>query len=270
VSEANYNEYLSGDRSADMIPADVSAVVVSHDGFSDVWPGFFGLLFRFWPDLPYPLHLISNHLSFTHKRIIPLRVGDDLSWSETLARGLECISSRFVLLMLEDFFLTAPVDSAHVGHLHAAMVAKGAVYLRLVPLPAADVPCPDMPDIGLIAKGAPYRTSLQIAFWDRLALLNLLRPDESAWDFELKGSRRSDRVSEPFLSVREGISAISYRQVVQRGKWLPDAVRQFRALGVQFDCSSRPVESEIYLLWQTSAPRLFLGRAWRFVTRRSI
>jgi len=87
-----------------MIPADVSAVVVSHDGFSDVWPGFFGLLFRFWPDLPYPLHLISNHLSFPHKRIIPLRVGDDLSWSETLARGLERISSRFVLLMLEDFF----------------------------------------------------------------------------------------------------------------------------------------------------------------------
>ena len=143
-----------------MIPADVSAVVVSHDGFSDVWPGFFGLLFRFWPDLPYPLHLISNHLSFPHKRIIPLRVGDDLSWSETLARGLERILSRFVLLMLEDFFLTAPVDSARVGHLHAAMVAKGAVYLRLVPLPAADVPCPDMPDIGLIAKGAPYRTKV--------------------------------------------------------------------------------------------------------------
>ncbi len=256
--------------STTQLKSDVSAVVVSCDGFADVWPGFFGLLFRFWPDMPYPLHLISNHLTFPDKRITPLRVGDDISWSETLARGLERISSRFVLLTLEDFFLAAPVDTAHVGRLHSAMVAKSAVYLRLVPNPKADVPCPEMPDIGVIAKGAPYRTSLQIAFWDRLALLSLLRRNESAWDFELKGSRRSDQMSEPFLSVCEGISAIPYRHVVRRGKWLPDAVRHFTPLGIAFDFSKRPVESELNLRWQASATRRHLGRVWRFATRRSL
>jgi hypothetical protein len=253
-----------------MIQSDVSAVVVSHDGFADVWPSFFGLLFRFWPDLPYPLHLISNHLSFPDKRIIPLRVGDDLSWSDTVARGLERISSRVVLLMLDDFFLSAPVDTACVARLHATMIAKGAVYLRLRPNPAADVPCLDAPDVGVIAKGASYRTSLQIAFWDRLTLLNLLRRNESAWDFELRGSRRSNEISEPFFSVCDGISAISYRHAVQRGKWLPDAIKHFTPLGIAFDCSKRPIASELSLLWQTSAPRLLLGRAWRFVARRPL
>lgn len=250
--------------------SDVAAVVASFDGFSDVWTGFFLLLFRFWPDMPYPLYLISNHLTFSDERVSTLCVGDDLSWSETLARGLERLSNRFILLILDDFFLTAPVDTAHVRRLHAAMIAKGAIYLRLAPNPAPDVPDPEMPDLGVIAKGAPYRASLQIAFWDRLALLNLLRRNESAWDFELKGSRRSDPIAEPFLSVCAGISAISYRHVVRRGKWLPDAVRHFSPLGIAFDCSKRTVESELYLRWQRSAARLFLGRAWRFVMRQTI
>jgi len=250
--------------------AEVSVVVASHDGFWDVWPGFFDLLFRFWPDLPYPLYLISNHLTFRDGRVTGLLVGDDVSWPETLARGLESISSPFILLFLEDFFLTAPVDTALVARLPAIMVSKGAVYLRLKPNPKPDTVCLDTPHIGVIAKGAPYRTSLQIAFWDRLALLSLLRREESAWDFELKGSRRSDQLVQPFLSVGEGVSIIPYRHVIRRGKLLPEAIRYFSPLGIEFNLHRRPIESEIYLRWQSSFVRRSLGRAWRFVNRRRL
>ncbi|HZC58207.1 MAG TPA: hypothetical protein VE396_19490 [Xanthobacteraceae bacterium] len=249
--------------------SDVSAVVASYDGSADIWPGFFGLLSRFWPDLPYPLYLVSNHLTFPDQRVTALRVGDDLSWSETLARGLERVASRYVLLILDDFFLTASVDTALVSRMHAAMGAKGAAYLRLVPNPAADTPCVDMPGIGTIDKGAPNRTSLQMAFWDRRVLLDLLRREESAWDFEIKGSRRSDALREPFLGVCQGFSAVPYRHVLRRGKLLPDAVRFFAPLGVSFDFSKRRFESELNLRWQASAVRRHLGRAWRIVTRRS-
>ena len=254
----------------DGVGSDVSAVVVSHDRFADVWPGFFALLFRFWPDLPYPLYLISNHITFPDGRVIPLQVGTDLSWSQTLARGLERITSHYVLLMLEDFFLTAAVDTAHIRKLHAAMVSRGAVYLRLIANPKPETPCREQPDIGFIAKGAPYRTSLQMAFWDRRVLLDLLQENESAWDFEIKGARRSDRISGQFLSVCEGISPIAYRHTVLRGKWLPAAIQYFRAQGVTIDISGRPVESELKVRWQASAARRFLGRAWRWVFRRHL
>jgi len=88
------------------------------------------------------------------------------------------------------------------------MINKGAVYLRLTANPRPQTPWPEQKDIGFIAKGAAYRTSLQVAFWDRQVLLDLLEENESAWDFEINGSRRSDRISEPFLSVCEGISPI--------------------------------------------------------------
>ena len=142
--------------------SDVSAVVISHDRYADVWHGFFQLLFRFWRDRPYPLYLISNHLAFPDERVISLQVGDDLSWSQTLARGLERIPSRYVLVMLEDFYLTAPVDTDHIRRLHDAMVATGAALLRLVANPKPDRPHRQLPELGYIDKGAPYRTSLQI------------------------------------------------------------------------------------------------------------
>jgi hypothetical protein len=249
--------------------ADVAAVVASYDGCADIWPGFFSLVSRFWPDLPYRLYLISNHLTLADERVTALRVGDDLSWSETLARGLEKIANRYVLLILDDFFLTAPVDTARVLRMQAAMAAKGAVYLRLAPNPAADAPCADMPEIGTINKGAPYRTSLQMAFWDRRLLLDLLRREESAWDFEIKGSLRSDALDEPFLGVCSDF-AVPYRHVLRRGKLLPDAVRYFASLGVDFDMTKRSMESEFNLRWQASAPRRFCGRVWRLIAGRTL
>jgi len=251
------------------LASDVSAVVLSHDGYADLWPTFFELLFRFWPDLPYPLHLVSNHQTFSDSRVIPVRVGDDRSWSQTLARALDAIPSRYVLLLLEDYFLTGPVDTAHIARLHATMVELGAVYLRLAPAPKPDSPCPGFSHIGFIAKGAPYRSSLQVAFWKRSALLGLLRQDETAWDFELKGSRRSDQITDPFLSVYDGY-ALPYRHTVRRGRWIPGAIRQFAMLGIAFNSTSRPTESEIYARWEDSWARRFLGKTWRFVMRRKL
>ncbi len=220
-------------------------------------------MFRFWPDLPYPLYLISNHLAFPDHRVTTLRVGDDLSWSETLARGLERVTTRHILLLLDDFFLTGPVYTERVLRMHSAMIAKDAAYLRLVPNPPADLPSADIPEIGEITKGAPYRASLQTAFWERNVLIGLLRREESAWDFEIKGSRRSDDLDLPFLSVTKGQAALPYRHVLLRGKLLPDAVSYFAPLGVTFDLSRRKVESRLYLWWQNTFVRRYLGRVWR-------
>jgi hypothetical protein len=262
-------ELVEGVTVTQQLASDVSAVVLSHDGYADLWPAFFELLFRFWPDLPYPLHLVSNRRTFPDDRVIPVRVGDERPWSQTLARALDHVPGRYVLLMLEDYFLTGRVDTARIARMHAAMVKLRAVYLRLAPAPKPDSPCPGFSDIGYIAKGAPYRTSLQIAFWERSTLLGLLRQDETAWDFELKGSRRSDQISHPFLSVYDGF-ALPYRHTVRRGRWMPDAIRQFAALGIRFDSTNRPTESEIYARWEESGVRRFLGKTWRFVTRRKL
>jgi hypothetical protein len=144
------------------------------------------------------------------------------------------------------------------------MLERGAVYLRLMGNPNPDLADAKWPDIGTIRKGAPYRTSLQAAFWDRLALLDLLRDNETAWQFELSGSRRSDRLAAPFLSVYDRVFPIPYRQTVRRGQWTADAVEFFTPLGIAFDYSKRPVESKLSRWLQTSRTRRMAGRVKRF------
>lgn len=148
-------DLVEGSTVTQQLASDVSAVVLSHDGYADLWPIFFELLFRFWPDLPYPLHLVSNHRTFSDSRVTPVRVGDDRSWSDTLARALGDIPSRYVLLLLEDYFLTGPVDTARIARLHAAMVKLGAVYLRLAPAQILTVRIPDFPTSVLSQRVRP-------------------------------------------------------------------------------------------------------------------
>jgi hypothetical protein len=100
-------------------------------------------------------------------------------------------------------------------------------------------------------------------------LLGLLRQDETAWDFELNGSRRSDQITDPFLSVYDP-STLPYRHAVRRGRWIPGAIRQFAMLGITIGAANRPVESEFYSRWEESTVRQLLGKAWRFVTRRKL
>lgn len=235
-------------------PGDIAAVVVSRDVAADVWRGFFELWFRFWPDMPYPFYLISNHLDYPDPRVITLRTGDEVTWSQRVARALERVPNRYLLLSTDDFYLSQRVDTDNIRRLHALMVKKGAAYLRLMPYPPADEPLPESPDIGVIRPGALYRASLHMSFWDRSTFLSLLDPKESPVDFEIAGSRRSDAIADPFLGVCADVWAFNYYNAVRVGKWARDAVAFCDQIGLRLDLSKRPMQTAFDVWWHTPSP----------------
>jgi len=58
-------------------------------------------------------------------------------------------------------------------------------YLRLNPRPKPDKPYNDQ--IGLVSPGTLYRTATVMTIWKKSVLVDLLNPEETAWDFELYG-----------------------------------------------------------------------------------
>ena len=44
--------------------SDLSIVVVSYDGYSDLWEDFFALKNKYWTDCPYPTYLANNIKEF--------------------------------------------------------------------------------------------------------------------------------------------------------------------------------------------------------------
>lgn len=226
---------------------DMAVLVVSCDKYQDLWKPFFTLFFRYWQNCPYPVYLGSNRLTYTDSRVKMITVGDDKDWSSGFRKMLEQIPHHYVIVLLEDYLLYKPVDTDKIRELVSYMKRRGAGVLRLFPCPGPDMPSQDNPEVGEICKGADYRVSMQAAIWDRQILCSLLHDGESAWNFEMVGSIRSDELEVPFLSVNKD----SVKQppipyfctAVVKGKWLRDAVNLCRKEGIEIDLSVRPCET---------------------------
>jgi hypothetical protein len=134
--------------------------------------------------------------------VTTIRVGKDVSWSDTLLSGLKKVPEEFVLLWIDDHYLTRAVDCRRVDTTIRAFVeTPGANYLRLQTLPKADRPFNE--HFGVVLPGHVYRTSTIASLWRKSVLEGLLRSGESAWQFEISGSIRADQVTGFFAAWRE-------------------------------------------------------------------
>lgn len=237
--------------------SDIAVLVVSCDKYKDLWKPFFTLFFRYWHNCPYPVYLGSNHLTYADSRIKAITVGDDRDWSSGFRKMLEQIPHPYVILLLEDYLLKQQVDSDRIQSLAAYMKFKKAGVLRLFPCPGPDIPCADNTEVGEIRNGAEYRLSLQAAIWDKQVLLSLLREGESPWQLEVLGSKRTNELNVPFLSVKRNNShdyPIPYFcTAVVKGKWISDAVELCKKEGINIDLAVRPLQT-----WYDRL-KLFLG-----------
>lgn len=257
-----------------MNDTDVTLLVPSCDRYADLWPPFVALFRRNWPDCPYRVVLASNTLPCTEPGVCALTIGPDHDWSTSLRAMLTAIDTPYVLVLLEDFFIEERVDTAHLRDLVRRLDVLGGAYLRLRPFPPPDQRLARHRDLGEIEENAPYRCSMQAAFWRRESLLGLLVDGESPWEFEHLAARRSDLDPRGYYSTLR--PALKYTAGVTMGAWLPEGVTVCRDQGVLVDTAARRVLSARELAARVPAnviaatlgaipwkPRAKLLRAWR-------
>lgn len=225
-----------------------SIVVSSVDKYSDCWPAFFHGLKKYWPDCPFPTFLISNHKSYADPRVTVLRLGEDRGWAANLLAVLERIDMPYVIYFQEDYWIRERVDSARIQEYIALMEEHDGAYLRLLAVPPPDGEFPADSRLGLLSPQSGYRTSLQAAIWRRETLRELLRADESAWEFEVKGTERSRHQCKPFLSIRPaGPDDYAYGirylcSAINRGHWVRAAKDYARQEGIEVVFGNLPHE----------------------------
>lgn len=204
-----------------------AVMVVSCDSYSDLWEPFFKLFWLFWPDCPFQVYLISNHLTFDMPGVKNLPIGDDISWSDNMKKAIPLVVEDQLFLLLEDLFLVDFIKTDTVLRIFYWFLDSKANYLRINPFPEPDRPYNDL--VGVVSKGTIYRTSTITSLWRKEVLYNLLRPDESAWDFEISGSTRSD-FYDGFYVTRK--SHFPIMNAVIRSKWSRHAIKRLNELGI--------------------------------------
>lgn len=118
-------------------------------------------------------------------------------WTNGLIEFLDRIQDEYLVLMLEDYWLSAPVrgnvamllnviQSGYFGDkfLRLDLSADRASHAYLTHEPVAGF------DIISTPSYTPYQMSFQAAVWHRRNLLSILVPGETPWEAEINGSIR--------------------------------------------------------------------------------
>lgn len=225
----------------------MNLVVITCAAYSDAWPGFFGLLEKFWPDHPL-VHVLTDDTPAeggcdARGDTIMTRVRGNASWCDVLRAYVNEATEPF-LMMQEDFFLSAPV--------RADVIKRGERLLRDDRNGCVRVyPCPGPLDgrPGHIERGERYRISCQAALWTPHYLRQLLRaiPNaRTAADFELMGTPASEFIEGAIMSWGRDDKPWPMEYIctaISRGKWNPDAKKLCDEHGIDVDWSRREFAS---------------------------
>ena len=211
--------------------ADSVAVVVSScDRFFDAWRPFAFFFRKYWPDCPFPIYLITNELRVQSQRIQAIRVGRDKGWATNMQLALEQIHSPYILYLQEDYFLTAPVRAERLASDIAYAIEQNAASFCFYDLSLLE---PEFrrgdERFGIVPEESKGRTRLQATFWKREAFAALIRPGETAWNMEARGSERTRGMLMLSYTPNDAVPIPYLMSGIVRGLWAPEAVELCRA-----------------------------------------
>ena len=121
--------------------------------------------------------------------------GPTEEWSKFLCEQLRFCGGTVVILSLDDYLLSAPIDMEAYEQAMSRFMEDGVRCVKLFE-------CTD-------DEHLEYPVTTQYTVWDRRFLMKILQQTTDPWDFEMKGSRifGSDRES---VSVKPAIPALKY------------------------------------------------------------
>ncbi len=210
----------------------LAVYVNSCDKYSWIWDAFFKSFKKYWPDCPYDLFLGSNEIDPEIDKVTTLLSGHDSRWGFTTRTNLERIKAEYVLFMQEDYLLREPVRTHIIEKVQQNLISGDGHCVRLNDsFMKKYVKSPDQ--IVVNPPGTPFRTSLQASIWKRSTLLKLIRDEETPWDFEVKGSRRSDQIESGFYISRGRCLPYYFGGAVNQGRLMLNFYPEIKKLGAE-------------------------------------
>jgi len=240
----------------------VTILVYAWDPYAAAWPAFCHGLTKYWPDCPFEVVFLTNRLDPPCGRAV--KVGDENDFFRKISAGLDHVGTPFLLFMHDDYWIRGNVDTTVIFDWVNLLDSDVADYVRLRPQPPADREFAADARLGVIDIDAPYRLSMMASLWRMETLRSLLRPGESLWQLEVRGSERSRSLGDRMLCVRRSSYGIPYvSTAIQKGVWTSAAFEYVRHEGLVIDFDDLPARSLRQSL------RSVLGRTMRRLVRRA-
>ena len=202
--------------------------------FSDLWEANVLLLNRNWKDRGMKTWLVTDEPVERELNGVELVcAGTDTEITQRLETALHRITSKYILLTLDDYFLTVPIDSRAIQYALSVMEAEDLDYLRLLPATPGNlrregaVEFSEYPGFFLRdVHTGNYKISLCPGIWRTDFMRKTLGTVRNAWEYEVSLTPMARE-----MNARCAISnhnEFPYLDVVRKGKILRKADRYFR------------------------------------------
>lgn len=239
-----------------------TVLVCSCDAYSDVESPFIALWRKFWPDCPFDTVLLTEtdkgadaaggEAAGGFDRVIA--TGRGKSWCAMLAEALDAIATPYVLMVMNDYLLSAPVDTANVLRRLADAQRFDAASLRLNPNPPGRSAVAGT-DLLEMPKGVAYCVTCQTSIWNRGFLRGLAARCGSAWEFERRGSFMVADEPRPLLVAPS--KEFPFIDALHKGYWERAGLALCREHGVAVDLAARSLPPPTARLKEAAKAAIF-------------
>lgn len=251
-----------------------TVLINSCDKYEDCWDPFFELLRIHWPDMPEWRIVLNTESKLYQNNYFPVETfqlyksGKSIPWGRRLIDTLNMISTEYVIILLDDFFLENRVDQGFLEQCIEWMDENQKLAcFCFMPTPGPNINDHKYPRFEKRPQDGLYRMNCQAAIWRREKLISYCRPHEDPWTWEEHGSTRSRRYEDELYSLIEGSPLVFDYDVeagggIHRGKWTARMPELFRKYGIEVDFSLRGMEE-----LSVKAPQKERGKILTFIRK---
>ena len=138
----------------------------------------------------------------------------DLGWSNNIIKALEHVEEDTFFMGCEDHICTDFNETLINAAFWAVKYIDDVGCIRLTY--KNQIPLETFEPFSPLDRNYPYYVSLQPTIWKKSYLEKIIKPNETAWEFEIKASSRAKRI--------EGVNAccvrktiFNYRNLMEKG-----------------------------------------------------
>jgi hypothetical protein len=227
-----------------------SIFVSSADSYSDLWPVFFDLFKRYWPEYDGEIYLNTENKTYTHPslNIICTQVGKQKSFGITFRKGLDTIPTDNVLLIMIDYIFMGKVNSIKIKEYFDFFINKDLDSLCLTHQGYPNIEQTNNVELVRVHAPAPFiMFSYQIAFWKKAMLYQMALPHENPWSSEWFGTKRAEKMKIKLAAISDdkyNPTPYNLAGCLHKGKWLVDAIEHLNSIDYSFDFKNRGLFQE--------------------------
>ena len=229
---------------------DLAVLIIGYDGYKDVWDCHFKLLNQFWGNRP-KTYLADSLLSPMYEGVEVINAGQNSEWSKKVQVALDKITTPYVLLLLEDFFITDYVDNEVLQSIMNLIEGEKIKFYQV---------CVQLlkqtwekgksykgnKKIKIVSRDKKYGLNLQAAIWEKEFLRQTVGSGNyNAWEFEVSQLGTKNYNQERIEYLIDVRNPLNITHAVVQSKYLRGAIRKLESIGVSVNTSERPMLSRI-------------------------